>query len=333
MSANVFESDRPWLSDQPGMNTWERGSESLTGQLNVWLNEYLPTVASPELRNALVDDSVPRRKLWACWAHHWQQAIAAAPEKRADGFEIASRIRAGQGGTGQLGSNPLRDVLLAWAAHEGDGFALSVFESNHGNSTRILAQSAFPDLKSDSDWWPDFQSNLVRIGDQQGKLDKFAGHCGLGHWLGTVVKRWALDRRRAQSRHREHMEELRDRASTIMPLPVADANESADCRGLLVRTIRDALGTLPAENRLVLIRLHADGRTGRQIAAELGINAGNVSRRKTLAEASLGDALRERTAMNESLADCVNHLFEVGGNGFGDALVEALHAFEKEEHK
>jgi RNA polymerase sigma factor (sigma-70 family) len=65
---------------------------------------------------------------------------------------------------------------------------------------------------------------------------------------------------------------------------------SIECRTLLTNLLQGALAELRPEDRLLLLLAFVEGLEGRQIAGVLGIDPGNVSRRKARAL----EALRQR---------------------------------------
>jgi hypothetical protein len=118
----IFDGDRHWLERQPGMNDWETGCARLEAQLTQWLSDYSRAFCASTIGP---DHESHRRcleRLWKCWSDHWQSALEAHGVERFDGGEVSASIRAGRGykGAGQLGGDPLRDIVLAESVTRGD---------------------------------------------------------------------------------------------------------------------------------------------------------------------------------------------------------------------
>jgi RNA polymerase sigma-70 factor, ECF subfamily len=99
-------------------------------------------------------------------------------------------------------------------------------------------------------------------------------------------------------RREERLRKRQDRASNLVPLVGEDVAEGAIERSWLEdrrREVREALGTLPPDQRRVIDMAYFDGRTQAEIADELGIPLGTVKTRTFAAMNKLRRALTEGT--------------------------------------
>lgn len=103
-------------------------------------------------------------------------------------------------------------------------------------------------------------------------------------WMFTVARHLVIDEARsARRRHETVVSDVPDHGS-------ADATEAL-FEAIL---IEDALATLSAEHRAVIVRAYFGGRTVAEIAAELGIPDGTVKSRLHYGIRSLRLALQEK---------------------------------------
>jgi RNA polymerase sigma-70 factor, ECF subfamily len=100
-------------------------------------------------------------------------------------------------------------------------------------------------------------------------------------------------------RREERLRKRQDRASNLEPLVGEDVAEGAIERSWLEdrrREVREALGTLPPDQRRVIEMAYFDGRTQAEIAGELRIPLGTVKTRTFAAMNKLRRALAEGAA-------------------------------------
>jgi RNA polymerase sigma factor (sigma-70 family) len=326
MDADLFEPDRSWLAGQLRIERWDAARAVLGQQLERWLDEYSGLLCSRSVTPAQAGHGQYLRRLWGCWAYHWH-AAAKSQGGRADGWAVARQLRAGVGalGQGHLGGDPLRDVVLAEAVLQRDNAATRRFAQEYREFVCGLIAKAHATADDFSDWWSELIDRLAGYSRPPGKLDRYAGRCGLRNWLGTVVRRFVYDR----CRHRLAAEYATDPANLTAQGGTASPEEeliTGECLRASLELVRAALEDLDAEDRLLLCMSFVDGLSGRDAARVLGIDPGTVSRRKAKALSALAEALDGRPAgERHENADLVRHL--LGGNGrrtFGGALLEAL---------
>jgi RNA polymerase sigma factor (sigma-70 family) len=234
----------------------------------------------------------------------------------------------GADGKGQLGGDPLRDVVLAEAMLQGEPSALAAFSREYRQFAVGQAAKLQPRFRSDDDWWHDLLTELQGQLKPPGKLARFHGRCSLRNWLGTVVRNFLYTRISQSTREGAH----------TVPIDADDGREigagdegpeqiliSRECHDLLAQRVRQALDILDAEAAALLQLLFVEQLPGKEIAGLLGIHPGNVTRRKEQALRSLESALRENPTRSEAFAACLEHLLATDGRrDFAAALFDAL---------
>lgn len=105
-------------------------------------------------------------------------------------------------------------------------------------------------------------------------------------WLLTIVRRRALDRRRAEMRRRK-----REERAALGELPAVDDGVVAD--PLERDRVAAALAALPVPQREALVLAFVRGFSQREVAQALGIPLGTVKKRVTLGLAKLRSQLAE----------------------------------------
>ncbi|MBN2293281.1 MAG: hypothetical protein JXM70_12695 [Pirellulales bacterium] len=130
-----------------------------------------------------------------CLRYHWKQAVVDNGEVTS--AAVAEHLQEGRGYRrgGQLGGDPMRDVVLAEAMTARDGRAPTVFEADYyGFSCGLAGRLNRRLVDNPDEWWNEFLDHLAGYSKQPGRLEKFAGRCGLQNWLGTVLwnflRRW-----------------------------------------------------------------------------------------------------------------------------------------------
>jgi hypothetical protein len=300
-SVSLLEEDRSWLEKQPGMNHWQEGCAVVLQDLKTWLSEYCQRLGIQPATNASL-----LRRLWICWRHHWRQAAELAPDATADGREVGQRIRAKEGFARgkQLGGDPLRDVVLAEAVVLRDPVAILQFESEYKDFCLAQSRAVNSHIDEDpDDWWYLLLDHLAGYSQPPGKLTKYLGRCGLKFWLARVARNFA---------HNNLL--VVPPILPESPPPGTSCKVDVDeCLELLGGFIRDVLRTMPADDRLIICLLHIDELQGKEVARILGIDAGNVSRRKQKAMIRFREALEAQALAREKASgygDCMELIFE-----------------------
>lgn len=128
-----------------------------------------------------------------------------------------------------------------------------------------------------SDHAPDVcQEVFVTLWDHPERVDLQRG--SLRAFLVTVARRRCIDHLRRQGRRAANEE----RANRFVPVPTPDVGESALAM-LAGQRVRQALGTLPADQRAAIDLAYFQGLTFRQVAVALHISEGTAKSRIRLA--------------------------------------------------
>ncbi len=185
------------------------------------------------------------------------------------------------------------DAALIARMGSGDEQALGILYDRWQSAVRTVALRIVQDAMDADDVVEDVFWQVWR---QAGRFD--AGRGGAGTWLLTIARSRSLDRLRSLRRSREDtgLEGMEDDSrgdalAVAAPDPMAAADLSE--RGALVR---EALATLPVEQREALELAYFDGLSQSEIAERLRQPLGTVKTRMRLALRKLKDRLG---ALNE----------------------------------
>ena len=108
-------------------------------------------------------------------------------------------------------------------------------------------------------------------------------------WLVRIARNRAIDRLRART--------IRNRALEQYPLPAApETPETGAVRSERCRAVMQALGTLPAEQRMLIEEAYFRGLSHGELARRFGLPLGTVKTRLRTAMTSLRHQLREVAA-------------------------------------
>lgn len=320
---NLFSADRSWLENQPGMTPWQVGCGMLCDQIDRWLAAYSPPFCrrpvSPE------SEAYPRyaQRLWGCWEHHWQQATMSSPERQADGREVAQRIASGRGYLrgGQLGGNPLRDVVLAQSVLEREDPGTEAFCDEYFSYARRLAGRCHARFgENPEEWWNDFLDHLAGY-TRTPRLARFTGKCALQNWLGTVLWNFLRDRRLPQGGDCDWLEE-----SLADSRPAEHDPARTECLGLFTRLVGRSLDQMDKVDQLVLYLLYVDQLKLREVASMVGKHAGNVGKQRDRALERLYELLMAAAAeanRQRAYQECLQFLGDVPAD-FARSLCDAL---------
>lgn len=310
-----------WAKGQPGMRPWWRARKRLAAQIDRWIAAYGAAACGRHLQTAEPLYASCANRLWNCWQYHWQQA-AELGGGLADGFEVAARLEQGLGfrGGGQLGGNPLEDVVLATAVAAGDPHAKERFCERFRERAIALAKKTHPFIDDPDDWWCQFWVHLVGVGERPGKLAKYSGHCGLWNWLARVI----INQSRQPLDPLPHHGPLRE----TIPAPESQGVEDRDCLKLLGDVVRTAINRLRPDEATLLYLFYVEGMSGMEVAAVLGVHPGTVSRRKAEAVGRLAEELAALDASSSQAMgyhDCLEILARARNlRELGDIFLRAL---------
>ncbi len=353
-NVGLFESDRCWLEDQPGMQPWDHGCDGLEATLERLLKEY-----AAALHDRPVTRDHPRYlrylgALWQCLRHHWKTARDA--HARPVGCdEVVEHLRRGRGFRRgrQLGGNPLRDVILAQAVlieteenkarpstrrRNGNGghaerasnlFAAEFYDFAVRQAGTVHASLA----RRPEVWWGTFLADLWGYRKNgRGKLNGFKGMCGLKYWLGTVVKNFARNLMRSRNAAAGNCVPWDD-ASTPEPSDrLAPVIESMPRWSTLQRVVDDSLRQMDAGDQALLYLRFVHQISQKQIAHLLDVDPGNVSRKETGRKDRARNHLRKnivrRARQSDAGKQCIEYIEstwrDARSSRFGDLLYASL---------
>ena len=133
------------------------------------------------------------------------------------------------------------------------------------SSGRELADSLYADLYGLSE----------REGRRVSRLSFYMGRGSLEGWLRTVVAQEFVNRYRKQKR----LVSLEEETEEGVQFASSESFSTLSVDGRLGQATDDALGRLPAEDRLILAGYYLDNRTLTEIGRMLGVHESTVSRR------------------------------------------------------
>ncbi len=143
----LLESEREWLAQQPNMQPWDAGCQRIVERIIDCLRRYSAELRDQVMNRESVDEREYVEKLWRCLGHHWRDAIRRAerqPDVEKPSLdEVTRQIASGQGyrGKGDLGGDPLRDVVLAVAMVRKDQQATRTRSSRGSDcASKVLAR-------------------------------------------------------------------------------------------------------------------------------------------------------------------------------------------------
>ncbi len=270
---DMFIKDKTWLAEQPEMIPWDGGCQRLLDRMSRWVGDYSQTVCKGEVADDHTHHPVYVARLWKCLAHHWRQALEDTSKDSVSSDQVAQRVGSGHGyrGGGQLGGNPLRDVVLAVAMVQGDERAPVVFETDYRNLCRAIAHKLNARLTKnpDDEWWNDLLYFLAGYTGRQAKLDSFHGKSALPNWLPTPVYRF-LSRWMKREWKLTTFEEIHDEPK---PTPLDERPLIA-----LVALIRESIAGLAEDERQLFEWHFLLGKRKNAIARMVGVHPANIGR-------------------------------------------------------
>lgn len=179
---------------------------------------------------------------------------------------FAARVQERLGADAAAGRLWLDDLYLATACAGGEEAAWRELERRHFDYVRAFARRfGLPDGDA-----ADVAQAVLGDLWRKGAMASYAGRSALRTWLGALVTNAALNARVRQSR----MAAAPATAPAVEP-PDPDAGAMA---GVLAECTREALGHLPAADRLLVRLYYGDGLTLEEIVAVEGTSKATLSR-------------------------------------------------------
>jgi RNA polymerase sigma-70 factor (ECF subfamily) len=203
------------------------------------------------------------------------------------------------------------DLCLVVACERGDGAAWDDLVNRFGATVRSAARSATGHEDAAEDLaqsiWAELHGLRIRAdGAPAGKLGYYSGRGSLGGWLRAVVAQLAVDQHRktarfVQTEEDAELDRLAQDAETAGDAHhLTDGAASPEQDLLTRRAARDvqaalaqAVGELPAEDRLLVKLYYFDDLRLREIGAMLGFHEATASRRLARAQTDLRRAVEK----------------------------------------
>jgi len=184
-----------------------------------------------------------------------------------------------------------REAVLIQRCMAGEEDACSELVTEHQRTVFSLAMHLLGDREEALDLSQDVFLNVFR------QLGRFRGQSALRTWIYRIVINQARNRQRFwRRRHRSEQVSLDDHLTKHGDLP-APASDGAPDRALgrkeLAAHLREALDSLPIEQRSAIVLREVDGLSYEEIAYSLGVAVGTVKSRLTRARDALRTQLRE----------------------------------------
>lgn len=162
----------------------------------------------------------------------------------------------------------LDDRELAAALRERESGAMERFQAAFTPLLRYIIAPILPDERDQEECLSDV---FLRVWEAIGGYDP--DRAALNTWLTHLARNAALNRRRANQRHREE-------ATPDESFPdAADTPEQSAIRAETARLVWDAVGKLDGQDRALFLRKYYYYQSTAQIAAELGLTVRAVEGR------------------------------------------------------
>jgi RNA polymerase sigma-70 factor (ECF subfamily) len=179
---------------------------------------------------------------------------------------FAVRVRGRLGADAAAGRLWLDDLYLATACADGEDAAWRELERRHFDYVRAFARRfGLPDGEA-----ADVAQGVLGDLWRKGALASYAGRSALRTWFGALVTNAALNARVRQTRMAA--------APAATPAVEPPDPDVADMARLLAECTREALGRLPAADRLLVRLYYGDGLTLEEIVAVEGTSKATLSR-------------------------------------------------------
>ncbi|AEA24265.1 RNA polymerase sigma factor [Pseudonocardia benzenivorans] len=179
----------------------------------------------------------------------------------------------GPRGRATAGAADPADELLVSRLAQGDTTALAALYDRYGRPAYSLARRLCVDEGIAEDV---VQEVFLAVWRDPGRFD--AGRGAFGSWLLTLVHHKSVDAVRRESALRRRTVPAADDADE-RSAPAGPGADQAALGAVLAGQVRDALGTLPAEQRQALTLAYFGGYTQREVAALVGVPLGTVKSR------------------------------------------------------
>lgn len=258
------------------------------------------------------------KRVWICLEYHWKRL---ANEKRITFEDVVKQLQPAETDDETPPDSILRDVVLAQSLELGETGAAERFETEYMPVVRAMARRTGGQRAMDA--VENFAADLILTrGDRPARIAKYQGRTFLKSWLRTVVVNFCVSGFRKQREvHPETLPELAIAENTTAP------SDHSHCEGLLRPIFMQSVKTLDSEDRLLVTMLVLDDVPQRELARAMGIDSGNVTRRRQKIMAAIWNRVNELAAeQNEerSLTDCLDLILAGESRELRESLAELL---------
>ncbi|MBI1312083.1 sigma-70 family RNA polymerase sigma factor [bacterium] len=306
-----------WVARQEGCSR-----SDLAGRLEqIWRHLVKTTeeiYAELHVRQSTTPDAVVVQRVWNCVYCHWRRAS----EQASLSFEaVLELVHSASGGEGAGEHSILKDVVFAQALQNGDGWAAERFETEYMPIVRAVARRAGGQRAMDR--VDNFAAELILPRDQRPpRIAGFQGRTTLKAWLRAVVANYCISDFRKQ--REVTLEAEIDRSVDVETEELADQSQ---CETLLRPVFQQVVGVLEHEDRVLITMLILDNVPQKNLATSLGINSGNVTRRRQRIVQSLCDQMADlaaREQAEQSFSDCLDLILTGRDRALRERLSEVL---------
>ncbi len=239
-------------------------------------------------------------RLWKCVAHHWQQW---SEDRVMELKTVLDRLRAGELGTRKFSEDVLREMVLAQLLEARCERAAEVFEADYMPAVRVSASRMAGNRGADA--VENLAAELILPrGDRPPRIRGFAGKTVLSCWLRAVIANLLV----SHSRKQKATAELTEIATHDDTESRAD---TSGCGSLLAPLFVRTVNSLPADDRLLVCWLVVDDVPQNQVARQLGIHSGNVTRRRQKVGEEVWRRVREEMDCSphaQRMRECLDHI-------------------------
>ena len=213
------------------------------------------------------------KRVWVCLEYHWKRL---AHEKRIAFEDVVKQLQPAETDDETPPDSILRDVVLAQSLELGESRAAEQFENEYMPVVRAVARRTGGQRAMDA--VDNFAADLILTrGDRPARIAGYQGRTFLKSWLRTVVVNFCVSGFRKQREvHPETLSELAVAENT------AASSDHSRCESLLQPIFKQSVQVLESEDRLLITMLVLDNVPQKELAQALGINTGNVTRRRRL---------------------------------------------------
>ena len=257
--------------------------------MRVWLRETVHRVAGQALGLRLEDDPTAdeyAHRLWRALEFHFAKRNLT-PGSLDEVTDLVERLERGELHYGQVRENVVVDVMVAVGLERNENRAAIMFQQDYMPVARYHA-NRFAGQRG-VDTIENLAADLVlpRVG-RPPKIASYRGLTPLKSWLRSVVVNQCV------GAHRSQREESLGDTVTVSEFDTVEMTvQTDDCEKKLAPTFREAVGRLPAVDRVLLKMLILDGVPQKALAKTQGVDSGTLTRRRQRAAGKLLEEIQQ----------------------------------------